>query len=771
MRIIGPNCLGVMNPISGVNATFASTMARRGHVGFISQSGALCTAVLDWSMKENVGFSSFVSVGSMLDVGWGDLIYYLGDDPNTRCIIIYMETIGNASAFLSAAREVALTKPIIVIKPGRSAAAAKAAASHTGSLTGSDDVLEIAFQRSGCLRVSSISELFYMAEVLDKQPLPKGRRLTFVTNAGGPGVIATDAQIMNGGLLADISEETMKALNEFLPDAWSHNNPIDILGDASPERYAKTLEIAANDPNSDGLLVILTPQSMTDPTLTAELLKPYSKKLIDKPILASWMGGAEVAEGQKILSNANIPMFDYPDQAALMFNYMAQYSENLKQLYETPVLLAESQILEASVTPASKTKELIQKVRSSGRDLLTEYESKLILSYYEIPTVDTRIAMSSREAVETADAIGYPVVLKIHSETITHKTDVGGVKLNLQNAESVIAAYESIKATVTERAGAEHFLGVTVQPFAKFPDGSHELILGSSLDPQFGPVLLFGLGGSLVEVFKDRSLGLPPLTSSLAGHMMEKTKIYKALKGVRGHASCDLVSIENLMVKFSCLVAEQPWIKEIDINPLVVSPVVQDPLNPRKKAGLVLALDSRVLLHGKNVLESELPKLAIRPYPTQYVRYVEWEIDGNRMRSIIRPIKPEDEPALAEFHKTLSQETVTGRYLHLRSLDARIAHERLARICHSDYNRSITLVAWEVETSEESKTCEGQKIIGASRISKLHGSNDAVFTFMISDAYHGRGVGTQIVKQGVEVARSEGCKTLILPEIKSNNTT
>src|SRR5512140_3321520 len=331
MRVVGPNCLGVMNPMSGLNATFAAGMARKGHVAFISQSGALCTAVLDWSFKENVGFSAFVSVGSMLDVDWGDLIYDLGDDPHSDSIVIYMESIGDARSFLSAAREVALSKPIIVIKPGRTEGAARAAASHTGSLTGSDEVLEAAFRRAGVLRVDSISELFYMADVLGKQPRPKGPRLTIITNAGGPGVLATDKLLTKGGELAEVSPETMNQLNEFLPAAWSHNNPIDVIGDASPERYAKALEVAADDPNSDGLLVILTPQAMTDATATAEALKTYAKTF-DKPILASWSGGLVVAPGEAILNRAGIPTFEYPDDAARAFTYMWQMTSNLKTL-------------------------------------------------------------------------------------------------------------------------------------------------------------------------------------------------------------------------------------------------------------------------------------------------------------------------------------------------------------------------------------------------------------------------------------------------------
>src|SRR5512136_466494 len=359
MRLIGPNCLGVMNPISGVNATFAAGIARRGNVCFISQSGALCTAVLDWSLREMVGFSAFVSIGSMLDVGWGDLISYFGDDPNTKSIVIYMETIGDARAFLSAAREVALTKPIIVIKPGRTEGAAKAAASHTGSLTGSDEVLETAFRRSGVLRVNSIAELFYMAEILSKQPRPQGNKLTILTNAGGPGVLATDALLSTGGALADVSKQTMEELNKFLPAVWSHNNPIDIIGDAGPDLYAKTLETAGRDPYSDGLLVILTPQAMTDATATAEKLKAFGH-IVGKPVLASWMGGNEVSAGESILNRAGVPTFAYPDTAAMVFTAMHQYNQNLNALYETPVPSADPADMESG---RAKAQALIESVK------------------------------------------------------------------------------------------------------------------------------------------------------------------------------------------------------------------------------------------------------------------------------------------------------------------------------------------------------------------------------------------------------------------------
>jgi acetyltransferase len=725
MRVIGPNCLGVMSPISGLNATFATTIARPGSVGFISQSGALCTAILDWSLRENVGFSHFVSVGSMLDVDWGDLIYYLGDDPHTKSIVIYMETIGNARSFLSAAREVALTKPIIVIKPGRTEGAAKAAASHTGSLTGSDEVLEVAFRRSGVLRVNSIAELFYMAEVLGKQPSPKGRRLTVLTNAGGPGVLAADALITTGGELTKISPEAMEAFNEILPASWSHNNPVDIIGDASPERYAKALEIAARDTNSDGILVILTPQAMTDPTKTAEELAPYSQSL-GKPVIATWMGGNEVAPGEAILNKAKIPAFPYPDTAARVFTFMAQYSENLHLLYETPMPVREGGELDRECA-----KSIIKTARESGRTILTEYESKQLLSCYGIPTVETQIAVSEEGAVKAAEGIGYPVVLKLHSETITHKTDVGGVQLNLADAEAVRKAYASIKASVAEKAGAEHFLGVTVQPMAKI-DG-YELILGSSIDPQFGPVLLFGLGGQLVEVFKDRALGLPPLTTTRARRMMERTKIYTALKGVRGRDPVDLAGLERLLVRFADLITEQRWIKELDINPLIASPEK------------LLALDARVVLYDKDTKEEELPKLAIRPYPIQYVGT--WTAK-DRTKVTIRPIMPEDEALLVKFHQVLSDRTVYMRYLQPMMLQERVVHERLARICHCDYDREIALVA-------ESGEGEDQQILGVVRLSKLHGANEARLSILIGDPFQGIGLGGELIRRAVEIAREE----------------
>lgn len=740
IRVVGPNCLGIMNPVGGLNATFAAGMAAAGNVGFVSQSGALLTAVLDWSAREGVGFSSVVSLGSMLDVGWGDVIYYFGDDPATQSILIYMETIGDARAFLSAAREVALTKPIIVIKPGRTAQAAKAAASHTGSLTGSDEVLDAAFRRVGVLRVDGIADLFGVAEVLAKQPRPRGPNLTIVTNAGGPGVLATDALVTGGGRLTELSEATMAAFDAVLPPTWSHNNPVDIIGDAPPDRYAKALEIAARDPAADGMLVILTPQAMTDPTETARELVPYAHTE-GKPVLAAWMGGKDVEEGAGVLSRAGIPTFDYPDTAAQMFNHLWRSSVDLRALYETPVLPEEPERL----LDRAAASDLLRTVRDEGRTLLTEVESKAVLSAYGIPITETRVARTVEEAVSAADDLGYPVVVKLHSRTITHKTDVGGVQLNLLDADAVRGAWRTIEAAVSEARGREHFEGVSVQPMINYT--GYELILGSSLDPQFGPVLLFGMGGQLVELFRDRSLALPPLTSTLARRMIERTTIAGALKGIRGRRPIDVDELGQLLVRFSLLVVEQRQIKEIDINPLLASPE------------RLIALDARVVLHDPSESDDSLPRLAIRPYPRQYVQ--PWTApDGTEF--LIRPIRPEDEPLMVRFHAELTEETVYSRYFEHLGLSQRTAHERLTRVCFNDYDREIALVALTTDRGDE------REIVAVGRLSKAHAQPTAEFAVLVGDRWQRRGLGAELLRRLVGIARDEGLEQIGADMLASN---
>ncbi len=739
MRVIGADSLGVMSPMTGLNATVASAMARPGKIAFLSQSGALGTAVLGWSVRANVGFSAVVSVGEMLDVGWGDLIDYFGNDLQTQSILLYMESIGDARSFLSAAREVALTKPIIVIKPGRTEEASQAAVAHTGSLTGSDDVLDAAFRRCGVLRVDRIDELFSMAEILNTQPRLKGPRLTILTNAGGPGVLATDTLIAGGGQLAPLAPESIEALNRILPRPWSHRNPIDLLGDASPDRYARALEVVAKDPNTDGVLVILTPQAMTDPTRIADKLKAHGTTA-GKPVLASWMGGDEVAAGESILNRAGIPAFPYPDTAARAFNDMWRYSKSLRSLYETPALAGG----EDGGADRAGAEDLIASVLASGRTLLTEAESKQLLELYRISTVPTRVATTEEQAVALAAELGYPMVLKVHSQTITHKTDVGGVELNLSNAEAVRHAYRAIEQSVRQRVGAEHFLGVTVQPMIKL-DG-YELILGCSPDPQLGPMLLFGAGGPLPELL-DRSLGLPPLNTTLARRMMEHTRIFHALQGIRGRRPADLGALERLLVRFSGLVVEQPRIKEIDINPLLATP------------DRLIALDARVVLHGADVDADRLPRPAIRPYPTQYV--APWTA-ANGLTVTIRPIRPEDEPLVVRLHEKLSEDSVYLRFFQSLKLSRRIAHERLTRVCFLDYNREMALVAdfKDPETGDH-------EIIAMGRLSRLYGKDEAEFSLEVRDAFQRHGLGTELLRRLVAIGRDEqmGCiSAVVLPQ-------
>lgn len=571
LRIIGPNCLGVMVPHAGLNATFATQMAGAGNVAFLSQSGALCTAILDLSLRENVGFSAFVSVGSMLDVGWGDLIRHFGDDPQTHSIVIYMESVGDAQSFLCAAREVAAHKPIVVIKVGRTQAAAKAAASHTGAMTGSDAVLDAALRQVGVLRVDTVEELFDVAEVLSKQPLPRGPRLAIVTNAGGPGALAVDALVGHGGEVAELSEGTLAKLNALLPPHWSHGDPVDVLGDADAERFASALRIVSADENVDGLLAVLTPQAMTDPTAVAEKIAPLAREF-GKPLLCSWMGGNAVRDGRRIMNAARIPTHDYPDEAARAFVSMWERKRRLEWLAETNAAAVSCRREDVRTSSAAG---LSSPERSS---LLSETEAKAVLKSYGIPVVETFVATTEDEAVEKAGQCGFPAVLKLHSATITHKSDVGGVKLNLNSSDAVRSAWQEIASAVKPA----DFGGVSVQKMIR--GKGLELILGATTDPQFGPVLLFGAGGTLVEVFQDRALVLPPVTREIALRWIAETKIYKALLGVRGQRAVDLNALADVLVRFSEMMLADRSILEADINPLLAT------------AEGIVALDARIVL-------------------------------------------------------------------------------------------------------------------------------------------------------------------------------
>lgn len=733
MRIIGPNCLGVMVPTTGLNASFASTMALKGEVAFISQSGALMCAMLDWSLKEGLGFSGFVSCGSMVDVDWGDLIYYFGNDPKTKAILIYMESIGNARSFISAAREVALHKPIIVIKPGRTAAAAAAAASHTGSLTGSDDVLTAAFKKAGVVRVDTIEQLFDMAAVLDKQPLAAGPRMTVITNAGGPGVITTDEIVTGGGQLAKISPEAMAEYNSFLPGAWSHNNPVDVLGDAPPAMYAKALKVAGDDKESDGMLVILTPQSVTKPTETAEELAKYAH-IEGKPVMASWMGGKDLEKGRAILRDSGIPVFDSPDMAAKIFNYCWAYSSNKEQMYEEPKAPLHA-------ADPSGAKKIIEKALEEGRNLLTENESKQLLASYGIPVVQTVVCETVEKAQEVAEGMKYPVVVKLNSETITHKSDVGGVQLNIKDKEGVATAWNTIRNNLEKLGKLDGFQGVTVQRQLNLSDG-YELIFGSNLDSQVGPVIVFGTGGTLVEVYKDSNMALPPLNTASAHHCMEKTKIYKALKGVRGKKPCDLDLLDQVFVRFSELIVDQPWIKELDINPMLATPTD------------IIALDARVVLHAPGTPVEKLSKPSTRGYPHQYKSTFTMK---NGVACEVRPIRPDDETAMKSFEEGLSEAAVKAYMSEAVPLEDRVSHKRLAPLCHPDFDRQIPLIA----------LVDG-KIVATAHMCKLPLTYNARLMVEVDDAFQKQGLGKYLMEQCVAMAKAEGVQKLGMKYFEDN---
>jgi acetyltransferase len=575
MRIIGPNCLGVMRPSVGLNATFAPSNVTAGSIAFLSQSGAFCTAILDWSHRKKIGFSAIVSIGSMADIDWSDLIRYFAKDLATRSIFIYMESLGDVHEFVAATRKISYQKPIILLKAGRTAEAVQAAVSHTGSLAGNDDLFSAAMRQCHVLRADTIEDLFHFVDFLAKQPLPRGPNLTIVTNAGGPGIVTTDALVGAGGKLAVFNESSNRSFESIL-GTHAHFNPVDVLGDATPEKYAKAVQIAVQDPGSDATLVILTPQSMTDPSRTADYMQPWANS--GKPFITSWMGDRSVQEGRKKLDHFQIPCFNYPDAAAQTFSRLWRYCSEpaADSCTFCTQKRGESQQAEA----------VIQQALREQRVILNESESKNIIHSYGIRTVQTEIATDAKMAAYWAEKIGFPVVLKVFSRTITHKAKVGGVKLDLNDAQSVLDAFEAIFRSVKQQVGESHFQGVTVQPMVSLK--GCELLLGAMTDEQFGPAVLFGFGGSLVEVMNDRAIGFPPLSHSSALHLIGQTKVSRALNPE------NMNLLANAMVQFSLMIIENPQILECDINPLIAL------------ENEIIALDARILLTSKN----ERPRLA-----------------------------------------------------------------------------------------------------------------------------------------------------------------
>ncbi len=732
LRILGPNCLGVIRPSVKLNATFINKMPKPGNIAFISQSGALGAVVLDWAIEENIGFSNFVSVGSMIDVDFGDLIDYFGTDPKTRSILMYIEGISEARKFMSAARHFARTKPIIVVKAGKFGESAKAAASHTGSITGEDDIYDAAFKRAGIVRVEEIADLFNCAEVLELQPLPKGPKLAIITNAGGPGVMATDVLIERGGKLAKLSPNTMEALNSVLPPYWSRGNPIDILGDAGADRYKAVLEACLKDENVDGVLVIYTAQAVAEPDEIARTLVEVYKsgRHLNKTVLTSFMGYGAVEEAKRILMENGIPTYFTPEQAVKTYLYMYRYKRNLELLYETP------EELPVDVYPSKRPILVIMRnAFMENRNLLTEVEAKKVLEYYGLPVVKTYPAKTADEAVVLASQIGYPVVLKILSPQITHKTEAGGVALDLNNEAEVRAAFENIVAQAKAYNPDAEILGVTVQPMIK--KRGYEVIIGAKKDPIFGPVILFGMGGIGVELFKDYSIGIPPLNQTLARRLMEETKVHKLLKGYRNLPPANMKLLEEVIVRFSQMIVDFPQINEVDINPLLIN---------EKEA---LILDARISIDKDLMFKKVEPHehLVISPYPKKYEML--WKLrDGRTV--LLRPIKPEDEPLWLEMFQNFSEESIRYRFFQIIK---DTPHEVRVRYCNIDYDREIAIVA---ELNEGDR----RRILGVVRVSLEPDRKRGEIAFIVADPWQGLGLGTKMVEYAIEIAKEMGVETL-----------
>ena len=725
VRYFGPNCMGLLCPGSHLNASFAAFSAKPGSLAFISQSGALGSAILGWATQNNIGFSHFISVGTMADLDFADLLDYLWSEISAKSILIYMEGMTSPRRFMSAARAVSRIKPIIISKSGRSEAGARAAASHTGAMAGLDEVYNAAFRRAGIIRVNTVRQLFDCAEALGKTQRPVGGNLGIITNAGGPGVMAIDALGSWGVEPATLGPETLAKLNEVLPHFWSHNNPVDILGDATHERYLQALQILLQAPELSGLVVILTHQAMTDPARVAQELVPEIKKYA-KPVLAVWMGGEDVAEGVRLLNDGGVAVYETPEQAVDTFMAMYSYTRNLELLQQTPAQLPHE--LEVNHQQAQA---YIQECLKRQSHVLSEIEAKAILAAYGIPVTPTISASSAQAAAQAASHLGYPVVMKIHSPQISHKTEVGGVKIGLKNEDDVKAAFDEITGAARLRAPEAQILGVTMQPMVRPVD--FELIMGAKKDPQFGPVLLFGLGGIYAEVLKDASIALPPLNLMLAGRMMQRTRIYRLLQGYRNLPPADLEKLAEMLMRLSQLVTEFSEIVELDINPLFIS------------EGQPLAGDARMVVEASPV---PAPRhLILAPYPNQFVS--DWMLeDGTPVK--IRPMKPEDEPLVADFLAACSDETIYFRYFRrIRNW----THDMLIRFTQNDYDRELGLMAVGAPPGPE-------VMMGVSRLVTTSDRQDAEFALIVADAWHGKGLGSKLMERLIQVAREMGVKRL-----------
>ena len=728
MRILGPNCLGIIVPGLSLNASFGEGMPAKGNVAFISQSGALCTSVLDWAIQEKIGFSYFVSVGNMLDVDFADLIDYFGEDQQTESIILYVESISRARKFITAARAFARTKPILVYKAGRFPESAAVAASHTGAMASADAVFDAVFQRTGMARVLNIGEIFDCAELVGRNKIPRGPRLGIVTNAGGPGVMATDSLIAQNGVLAKLSPETIEECDSFLPPFWSGGNPVDVLGDAKAKRFARATEAVVKDKGVDAVLVILTPQAMTKPDSVAKAVARIAGET-QKPVLAAWLGGERVREGAGILASSGVPTYRTPEQAVGAFMTLVDYSRNLETLYETPRDIPVEFKFDRK-TMRSRVNEYI----SSGTTILSEENSKELLEIYGIPVTKPHPARTREEAVALADSIGYPVVLKVWSDDITHKTDAGGVKLNIETPFHAGEAWDSIMSAAEHYCPEAKILGVTVQEMAVVKNGL-EMILGIKKDPVFGSVIMAGMGGVEAELWGDSSLGFPPLNERLARRMLETLKIWPLLRGYRGRPPVDIDLLLEVIMRLSYLTADNPEIAELDINPLVVAP------------DRLVALDARAVVEPVDPGTKRYSHLALRPYPEEYISSRKLT-DGTEV--LLRPIKPEDEPLWLDMLGSCSKESIYNRFRFFFNWST---HDVATRYCYIDYDREMAIVS-EVEENGE------KKLTGVGRLVADPDLETVEYAVLVTDEWQNRGLGGLLTDMCMDIAKDWGMKTV-----------
>ena len=723
LRIVGPNCMGIIRPGVNLNASFASEMPVAGNLAFVSQSGAICTAIVDLALKERIGFSHFVSIGSMLDVDFGDMIDFLGNDSSAKSILLYIENLTNFRKFMSAARSVSRIKPIIVLKSGRSPAGARAAASHTGAMAGEDAVYDAAFKRAGIVRVDTIEELFDCAELMAKQPRPRGPRLAILTNGGGPGVMATDTLARYGQEPAPLDTDTIQALDAFLPSFWSRGNPIDILGDASAERFGGSIEVCFHSKNLDGMLVILAPQALTDPLSVAETLAAAMQKR-QYPVFACWMGGKRIATAVDVLNEAGIPTYDTPERAVRAFLYMVEYTRNLEMLLEVPPKMTGQMVFDQE-----KARELISKAPAQG--FVPDPDAREILTAYGLPVIRTEIAGTEAQASRIGREMGYPLVMKLLSGDISHKTDAGGVRLDLRGEADVGGAYRQIISSAHHYKPDARIEGVTIQPYFSNPD--YEILLGAKRDPNFGPVILFGMGGIYTEVLKDRALGLPPMNRLLARRLMQETKAYSLLQGYRNRPAADMPRLEEMIVRLSQLLIDFPEIAELDMNPVLI------------KDGKPVAVDARLLVSPLAVPSSL--HLVIGPYPEEDESHI---VNADGRRIFIRPVKPEDTPLFTELFKVLSPTTIYYRFFcALKELNP----EMLARFTQIDYDREIALVAID----EESET---ERMLGVARIIGDSDAKTGEFAVLVGDAWQGKGIGSNLLEKCLSIAEKQGFESV-----------